>query len=636
LHKRLLINPYYLLINRLFWRTLLQAIEQALFRNIPKQKKPKKSKFILQPNAIDEWFDELPLANIRISTKAIYQTLKLTNTQIIPYKQRLYFLEKVHNTIVELASNLKKMNLNRKLPLDEKHQRIAILLKKLHKQTTIGYKSVLRDILACKLFFLCPNKQKIITLTIARIIRHHSLCLIASYQFYNAPRNGQWNELHQLFLLAHQKKLLNKKLVDPSFSLVEETTIQALYLQILLTAIADPYHMAQHHISSIFKHLEEWASLVAIQPLQDKNNKNALAINLSSDSQPTFSTLDNSEEFDNLWELDTSKLDYENLMEYYDNPEVQTTEINVELLKQLSVSWGVAPNRNHSRRSSQANLKIAIGLNNVHYVLNNYSEPEWLQENEIKESNNTLELKDNYSNSSFSSRNVNSSVKVNDIWGNIFQKDFPTKNTVDHSSTPIAAEEKQLLEWKMVNESTSGYCLLWDSSESVNAKVGELIAVCQNPNNKEGEWFVGTVRWLKCVDTGKVQVGVHIIAPDALAVSTAKFISMQEGLRSRAILLPAIPLLKQPKTLITTALGYDTRDQVILDEYRLINSNITSVKTKIVLLEIVEKSSHFTRFKYALAKDFYNTDNKSSSKSKNKDTLALDEDTEFDSIWDDL
>ena len=619
----------------------MQTTEQALFKILPEQTKAGKSGFKFQIKAIDQWFDTLPLANIRVSTKTIYITLKETNQHLVAYKKRLYFLEKIHEPIVELASNLKQLNLNRELPLDEKHSRIAILIQKLHKQVSLGYKLILRDLLNCKVFFLCPGKRKLMALVIQRIMRHNSLAIIANYQFYNAPRRGQWSEVHQLFLLAHKEKILNKKITDPSLQLVTETTIKNIYLQILLVSIADPYRMAQHHTYSIFKQLEEWSALADLHLHQDNEDKDALVIDLSKDSQPSFVAPQDVPDKQATWTIDTTRLDYTHLIEHFHGPETQTTEINVELLKQLSLSWGIAPNRQHSRRPANAKLKVAIGLNNVHYVLNGNTEPDWMKVKEAESSGKFILSENSLPDNGFSSRHVESTVKVSDIWGEVFQNKSLSDSGKDENKDKASqskADPNKPHDWEMVNESIGGYCLLWDHNDSINAKVGELIAISHETGQKEGYWFVGTIRWLKCIQTDKIQIGVQIIAPNAIAVSTAKFVSMQEGMKSRAIMLPAIPIMKQPKTLITTALGYKVRDQVMLDEYRLINSNITSVKTKVVLLDTLEISSHFSRFKYSLAEDFYGTHTKkvTSPKNADNDTLSLDSDTDFDSIWNDL
>lgn len=619
----------------------MQTTEQALFKNLPEQTEQKQSGFNFQAKAVDQWFETLPLANIRVSTKTIYKTLKKSNQQIVSYKQRLYFLEKIHEPITELAVNLKKLNLNRKLPLDAKHLRIAILVQKIHKQVSIAYKYILQELMNCRVFFLCPGKSNLMALVIERILRHNSLSLIANYQFYNTPGKGQWSEVHQLFLLAHKEKLLNKKVIDPTLLLVKEITIKNIYLQILLVSIADPYRMAQHHTYSIFKQLEEWSALADIHPHQESEDKDALAIDLSKDSQPCFVAPQDAADKQAIWTVHTAKLDYAHLIEHFNGPETQTTEINAELLKQLSLSWGITPSRQHSRRPAKARLKVAIGLNNVHYVLNGYAEPDWLQNSE-SDPDSSLILSDNASSGkNFNSRTIEPTVKVSDIWGEVFQNKS-LQSEINASEELNISSLKELNsndphEWEMVNESISGYCLLWDQNDAINAKVGEIIAISHEIEQKEGYWFVGTIRWVRCVKTDKIQIGVQIIAPNAIAVSTTKFVSMQEGMKSRAIMLPAIPILKQPKTIITTALGYEVRDQVILDEYRLVNSNLISVKTKVVLLDTLEISSHFSRFKYTLADDFYGINKKASAAVNIKnDTLSLDSDSDFDAIWDDL
>lgn len=611
----------------------MQTIEQALFQHLPEQTKPEKSAFSLQKNVVDQWFDNLPMANIRIATKMIYKALKETNNQKFSYKNRLYFLEKIHEPITELTSNLRKLNLNRKLPLDEKHFRIAALIQKLHKQISIAYKCTLRDLMNCRIFFLCPGKRKLMTLIIERIIRHNSLMLISYYQFYSSPDKGFWSDLHALFLLADQEKLLNRKVPDPSLIFTKETSIKIIYLQVLLTSIADPYRITQHHIYSIFNQLEEWSCLADIRKHLKNDDKDALVIDLSSDDHPAFITLQDAADKNTVWTLNTEKLDYAHLFERFASPQAQTTEINAELLKQLSLSWGVTPTRNHGRRPAKSKLRVAIGLNNVHYVLNGYNEPEWMQSSQFKTKKSSEQDDDILSDSSFSSKTIDSTIKISDIWGEVFQNKS-TSDDYEDKKFSRQVKSGEINNWEMVNESIGGYCLLWDHTGSINAKVGEVIAISHNIE-KEGYWFVGSIRWLKCIEQNKIQIGVQIIAPNAIAVSTAKFVSMQEGVKSRAILLPAIPVLKQPKTLVTTALGYETGNQVILDEYQLINANITTVKTKIILLNRLESSSHFSRFKYNPAEDFYKSTKKTSIKETSENTLSLDDDTDFDSIWDD-
>ena len=629
----------------------MPTTEETLFQHLPEQTKPEKSSFNLQMNAVNQWFNSLPMANISAASKAIYQALKDSNSQIASYKKRLYFLEKIHKPVTELTLNLKKLNLNRKLPLDKKHNSINKLIYGLNKQISLGYKYVLRDVMNCQIFFLCPGKQKTMTLALARIIRHHSFQLITYYQFYSSPDKTLWSDIQQLFLFADQENLLDKKVPDPSLIFIKDTSIKKMYLQILLVSIADPYRISQHHINSVFNQLEEWSSLADIYPHQDNDDKEALVIDLSGDSQPTLTTFQKVSDKNTIWTLNTSQLDNTHLLECIDDAHTQTTEINSELIKQLSLSWDILASRKHGRRAKKSNLKVAIGLNNVHFVLNGYNEPEWIQSQSESEpesqspalkSESTLELSENISpDSSLELQSVDSTAKVSDIWGNIFYAN-PTPPAHDEKIKDIELPKYQPVsntfqEWEIINESSEGYCLQWDKIDSIKAKVGDIIAISHNTENKDGNWLVGSIRWLKCIDKDKVQAGIQILASNATAVGITKFVSMQEGIKSRAILLPEIPILNLPKTLITTALGYISRDQVILDKYQLVNANITSVRTKVVLLDALESSSHFSRFTYALAEDFYNSSTKAviTETGDKEDTLSLDSDTKFDSIWDD-
>ncbi len=621
----------------------MPKLQQALFKHLPEQVKPGKSDFNLKPAAVDQWFDSLPLANIRISTKEIYNAIKDSNSISGSFKKRLYFLEKIHEPVTDLANNLRKMTLSRDLPLSEKHQRIVILVRKLHEQIVIGYKLVLRDLFNCKLFFLCSGRNKLMTQVIERIIRHHSLSLISAYQLYHSPYKGLWSDLHKLFLLAVKAKLHRKKVTDPTLLMVSETTIKDAYLQILLVAVADPYRMSQHHIYSVFRQLEEWTPLADFKPYNEDDTRDNLFISLSGDKHPTFiNPVDNGQNHRKIWTLDTSKLDYAHLLEHCNSLENQTTEINANILKQLSLSWGIVPNRAHSRRPAKSRLKVAIGLNNVHYVLNGYADPEWFNNDEA-ETGYQLTEDPADSGASFHSKTVEPTIKVNDIWGEVFSsKSLLNKGedetVLNGNKTDIGNNSQNHNYWNMINESIGGYCLLWDQQGTVNAKVGEIIAINNDEDKKEGYWFIGTIRWIKCDQSGKVQIGIQVLAPNAIAVSTAKYSSMQEGIKSRAILLPVIPVLNQPKTLITTGLGYEVRDQVILYEYRLVNANITSVKTKVILLDTLEVTPHFSRFKYQPAEEFYGTSKKTpaSPLEEKNDTLSLDGESEFDSIWDDL
>jgi len=620
----------------------LQTIERILFRDMPAQKEADNSYFFIQIKSIDQWFDELPLANFQASVKIIYSALILTNQKKFPSKERLYFLEKIHSIVVDVTENLTRGNLNQQLPFNKKHHLIELLIEKLHTQTAIAYKIILQEIISSKSLYVYFNKRYLKPLLIARIMRHHSLCIMAAYQFYAAPKKGLWAEIHQLFLLANSNKLLQKKIPERSFSLLTEITIKRIYLQIVLTALADPYNLPQTHIAAVFKQLEIWSALVKIHPYQAEQS---LFINLYTDKQPAFASLEDNPDTTQLWELDCAKLNYGSLMELFKSKKIQTTGINGSLLTKLSFSWGDTLKRDTKRRKTKAMLlKVAIGIDSIYYVLNNYNEPDWLQSEATQ---NPLALEEKESDSRFFSINIESPSETSDIWKQDYyskKSSFEKENGLVENFGKNRTEQfslldtqKRLLQWTLINKSQGGYCLQWDKSKdsgikAVNVKVSQIIAVCHAQVCKQESWFVGIIRWLKCIDANIIQVGVQVLAHNAVAGSIAKFSCMQEGVKTRAILLPEIKVLKQPKTLIATALKYKVNEHVILDNYAMVDTVISHHKNKVILSESLDNSPQFSRFRYALAK----THNSAVAYEEKNISEAVDDNSEFDSLWNDL
>ncbi|MCK5697421.1 MAG: hypothetical protein KAI02_04610 [Gammaproteobacteria bacterium] len=605
----------------------MQIHDTFLFNDLPEQTVNNDFQIFMNEKSIDKWFNNIPLANHKVSLKSIYISLKFSNEAIIPYKKRLYFLEKLHLSIIDLANQLTKNNLHHSLPLNEKQQRTSLLIQNLHLQLIIGYKFVLHDIMKCNSFIQCPKKQSYMTLIIERIIRHHSLSLISTYQFYQNPANGQWSDIHNLFILAHNENLLDKVVVDQSLFNLKKTTIKNLYLQIILLAIADPYNLSQLHIVSIFNQLEEWSALAEIRPYQGKQETQALVIDLSNDHKPSFISINKPVKTKFLWELGTLKLTQETLSQLLKKKNTQNVKINNELLEKISSAWQVNTKRHQNRNHSQTTyVNMVIGLNHVY---NNFTHE--------KETHNGEQNKNNY-NSHYHSKNIEIITPTHDIWETPFQYEETSQDTSKKLLQSISdtTSRPTLYKWQIVNESPGGYSLLWNHSEPINAKVGKVIALCHESNAIEKIWLLGTIRWLKCIKNNKIQVGIHIIGNNPQAVQVSKALKNSEGLQFRAILLPKNPILKQPSTLITTALGYKENESLILEEYALINNIIKKTKTKILLTKCLESSPHFLKFAYQP------TEGQQKIKEKQILINSADNDSqllagrEFDEMWGDL
>jgi hypothetical protein len=620
----------------------LQATEKTIFSNLPTQTDCGGDGFNLQIDAIDSWYEDLPLANVGKSTKSIYQALKQFNHCKADYKKRLYFLEKIHETIVNNTEILRRGNTGRKLPLTEKHQHIAVLIRELHKQIVIGYTTVLKDIVNCKLGFFCLKGKKKRALVTQRIIRHISFILLNDYQLYTAPAKGLWSMLHQLFLMAENKKYSNIKITDPSYQLISAATIKQTYLQILLLALADPYHMSQLHIATIFKQLEEWVQLADIFPDSSSEPKDDLYIDLSSDLHPGFKTSFQITDRTSSRVLDTSRLEYTNLIADIENSTNHSKDINTTLLRQLTLTWGISPTRQSDRHEVNKTLKVAIGINNTHYVLSGYNEPVWLIK-ESKEKHKGVQVREgSFSSNRFKSKTVESSFQTADVWDEIFQE----HNNMDSSSQKINLDndpniiarniEKGIHDWKIINISEEGYCLSWDHEIAINVNVGEIAALRKEEPDGTSYWSVGIIRWIKCMRNHAIQMGIQLLLPNAFPVTITKLGKTRENIKSRAIILTANLSRNQPKTLITSALGYVVNDKIMLEEDHPVENQMSLTRTKLTLLDTLELSAHFSRFKFTIFGQGNDFEKSKATGADKKKAQSLNGETEFDSLWDDL
>jgi hypothetical protein len=109
----------------------------------------------------------------------------------------------------------------------------------------------------------------------------------------------------------------------------------------------------------------------------------------------------------------------------------------------------------------------------------------------------------------------------------------------------------------MTNISAGGYSLLWDSDDSSNAQVGELVAIIELDNLSEDNWHLGVVRWMKCTSTYGLELGIQMLSPSAQAVwAYMNESGIHTGRKMQGILLPEIKVLRQQASLLLPILPF--------------------------------------------------------------------------------
>src|SRR5204863_844773 len=186
-----------------------------------------------------------------------------------------------------------------------------------------------------------------------------------------------------------------------------------------------------------------------------------------------------------------------------------------EMLLRLINVWGINPKRTFRRsRRATGKLDVAVGLDAVAYWLNG----------------------------------ARQFVLSAELFG-----PFPQRTNVGvfarAQKDAARPADYDYVSWDIKDESAGGMSLAKNGSLRRRVKVGDLIAA---RSGTEDAWTVSAVRWVKSANPSSVEIGIQRLAPSAVPV-VVKVISEtnEESDFLPALLLPPIPALKEPETLVT-------------------------------------------------------------------------------------
>jgi hypothetical protein len=470
------------------------------------------------PKQVQEWLDRLPKANIIESVRALRDGLYLLNRHKLGHDARLKLVELYHQTAATLLPGMEVQFSGVPLPLPEKQRQVANLARDLLVELANGYKIIVLDESKKRLSF-SSNKQ--LSLVIQRALAALSRVLVVCYQTYAPTSAGIWSEMHELFRYAVQQNLQ-----DESVSETNGTTssVNLIYKQALLLALADPYRLLQGEVSKIMDFLARFGNQAQLMPLaQTTSPSGFFLVRLDSDKPPKAVaqnvTVTDARSDILLNTIELARLIHQQItrLEAGETPRSQgladtaSEPAYLDLMRRMIRFWGIAPKRHFTRLPNQASVNICAGLRTVHYFINGQKQ---------YPNGDTMESYDS------------------DI-------------TVKFSSSPIDRTSQQTFvstQWTIVNESAGGLALTKASADVVQIRVGEVVGL---KPEKLPDWNVGVVRWVKSDNPAHIELGVQMLAPKALPAIIKPVISAADVEFLPALILPEMPILKQAAALLT-------------------------------------------------------------------------------------
>jgi hypothetical protein len=510
----------------------------------------------VRPRQVAEWLDRLPKANLFEASRTLRDALSALNRQKLGEDVRLKLLELYRASIMELLPGLEQQLAGAALPLPEKQRQIALLARELLVELAYGYKIILLDEINRLISF---GSKKQLPQVIQRALSALGRILAICYQTYAPTPAGIWSEMHQLYRYAVQHSLQEEAVPDGAAT----TSVNLAYKQALMLALADPYRLMQGEVATIMDFLAHFGDQAHLMPLAQISTTHGFFLVRTESDKPPKAMAQNATDTDARSDILLNTLDLARAMHQKIGklesgetpaslglPESAGNSAYLDLLRRLLRHWGIAPKRHFNRVPNQAGVDICAGLRAVHHFLSGEKPCFAAASEETQDAEITLQV---------------------------------ATSAIDRSSQQTFSSSK----WVIANESAGGLALSKASEDPVQIRVGDLIGL--KPENG-ASWNVGVVRWVKSDSPEDLELGVQMLAPNATPVAVKPVIASADAVFEMALLLPELPIVKQPATLLAPRGAYQGQREFQLDQ----EGQLSHVRAT----RLLEQTASFEQFQF--------------------------------------
>lgn len=496
-----------------------------------------------------QWLQGLPLTNVPAAHAEILVQMELVNHYAMSGVERLKVMEALREPILYLQGEQGRKYAGKPLPFDNTELSLWRKVLALWQGLARGYQLCLESLeagepeLQAYLGFVC---QRLVHALGCHILEHH-------YAYQPVPER-LWRELHQTYALAEKEGVARQAVKDGLNPMMDISSVEAAYVAVLLVALADPYHLTARQLAQVNRWLAKWAARVPVTkekptPLYPELRLAPVTVDLARAEGPSM--LQDAGLPDTGRYLDTNQLAVtllkriRHLRKGGSPSELDVGEDCVQpaceaFLAQLYQQWcEPLPIRAYERRVGQAKAQVTFTVPAIHFYCNG--------EKPLRQPGEAPELSWQ-------------AMQDLQVFGHVSS----------HSARLQASQKGYALEtWTIVDESALGFRLAAEGLHAARIHQSQLVAV-RPPDARS--FVLGEVRWLRYRPDGTLQMGVHSFPgiPVAVGVRPPVLIAALPAKYQPALLLPEIPALKVPATLVLPSGWYSqNRPLELLFEDRL-------------------------------------------------------------------
>lgn len=410
--------------------------------------------------------------------------------------------------------------------------------------------------------------QKHLALICQRCIHYAGRVLIEHFRARREPAQGVWIDLHGFYATAEEWGIAATAVPEPLGEMRKSQSCAEAYAATLLVDLANPYNRGMREFGWIVRWTQRFAPFTAVLPLGEGETTHRYGVDLMQDrgARP----LEILPRSGSVRRFDTSRL----------APELQqllarlkqnippdalglgedcTSATAGHLLMQLYRPWCLnATPRRFQRRAASGIAQGCLGFEAIHYHL---SGAEFTQPEHVR---------------------MYSRAEMERIW--TFRDQIDPTQLLKMRTAQLGYP---LENWEVADQSVSGFRL---QRGSAGARVEHGQLFCLKPPDG-AHFLLAQVSWLMLEASGGLLAGVQVLpgVPKSLAIRpTGATVSPSEHY-VRAFLLPAMPALKEPDSLIVPH-GWFQPERVI--------EVFTDQQVRVRLSELLVRGADFDRVSF--------------------------------------
>lgn len=486
---------------------------------------------------INEFVENLPFSDPMKAASDLTEELQTLNRQKVAFSNRVNALEAYRTAAIQISQALIPQFSYARLPISKNQKDYADTTVKLWQEVAYGYKWALID-LQNKIIY----SEKSAALVIQRAMHAIKETIFTYYLTYRSPAKSLWAELHQLYFCALQQKAedisVNERLSDD-----EESSVNAVYIQTSLLALANPHRLSGQDIVKANTYLTKVAHDAVLSPIGFvESSVGVFLIELDGNQPPKAYSKKHAEPNNEtdllLLTVKVAKRIHTHLHLIRDGilpndgslPNNALSGHYEDLLTHLINHFGKSPLRVFSRAKKNDGIELAIGISDAHYF----------------------------------------APKIGNDYKNLVVKSAAIKPS----------------RWQILNTGAGGYALRKFNSSQVSMQVGDVAAI---KNNETLIWELGVIKWASINELDQLDIGFELISPKVKAITIK---SQKSANEVKGLLLPELSALKQQASFISTRGEFSLGQTLdLIDDGK---------KTTVIATKLIARTASFERYQYSL------------------------------------